>query len=175
MRTLLGVLVAAALPLGLLACQSDTSPANDKSQVEARSAGAENQNGREEQNPSAESENTNDQHDQKARSRGAAKKKASETAESAGESSADLTTVELSIKEMVCQGCSKAVQDSLQGIPGVSEVSASHQNDRAEVTYNPKEVQPDKFAKVLSTVEMNGENMGWKVEVVSKSTETSGK
>ncbi|MFB6371540.1 MAG: heavy-metal-associated domain-containing protein [Bradymonadaceae bacterium] len=151
MRTILGVVAAALLPLGLIACKSDTTSNADKTQAEAKTAASEQQ-----QKP--------DDPEQ-----GAAKKETDESAKSPGESSTDLATVKLSVKEMVCQGCSRAVKSNLKEISGVSKVETSFKEDWAKVSYDPDKAKSQQFVDALSDVEMNGKKMGWKVNVISQS------
>lgn len=150
MRTLLRTLVVAALPVALVACESDGASSDESERAEATPAASQ----QETSEPKA----------------GAAKRESEETDESPGESASDLATATLSVEEMVCEGCARAVSSNLEEVSGVSEVSASFEDDQAEVTYDPDEVQPDAFVEALSNVEMSGQTMEWDVEVVDAST-----
>lgn len=43
----------------------------------------------------------------------------------------------LTVTGMTCGGCEKAVTRALTGLPGVSNVSASHRDNRVTLTYDP--------------------------------------
>ena len=46
----------------------------------------------------------------------------------------------LTVTGMTCGGCEKAVTRALTGLPGVSNVSASHRDNRVTLTYDPSRV-----------------------------------
>ncbi|MFB6262456.1 MAG: heavy-metal-associated domain-containing protein [Bradymonadaceae bacterium] len=139
-------LAALALALAATGCDSGGSSAPKPSKAQAETPTPANENSRNEQKTAP----------------GGAKK--SKTP--AEDSSKNLASVELSVEEMVCGGCSKAVKSTLTDVSGVSKVSASHKKDRATVTYDPKKVSPQTFVDTLSSATMQGKEMGWKVEVV---------
>jgi copper chaperone len=43
----------------------------------------------------------------------------------------------LTVTGMTCGGCEKAVTRALSSLPGVANVSASHQDNRVTLTYDP--------------------------------------
>ncbi len=48
---------------------------------------------------------------------------------------------------MTCGGCEKAVTRALTGLPGVSNVSASHHESRVTLTYDPSLVDVSAITK----------------------------
>jgi copper chaperone len=50
---------------------------------------------------------------------------------------------------MSCQGCVKNVTGVLQALPGVSEVKVSLEDARAEIAYDPRLVQPERFREAI--------------------------
>ena len=48
---------------------------------------------------------------------------------------------------MTCGGCEKAVTRALTGLPGVSNVSASHRDNRVTLTYDPSRVDRGAITK----------------------------
>jgi copper chaperone CopZ len=53
----------------------------------------------------------------------------------------------LTVTGMTCGGCEKAVTRALSGLPGVSNVSASHRDNRVTLTYDPSQVDASAIAK----------------------------
>lgn len=145
MRNYSLAIVAAVAMLTSLGCESNSTSDSDKAQAEATSA---------EESPESEP--------------GTARSPA-EGDDPEAKSSDELTTTHLSVKEMFCGGCEKAVESKLGDLPGVSEVSASADENRAEVTYDAEKVQPDRFVEALSDVQMQGQEMSWEVEVLERS------
>ena len=52
------------------------------------------------------------------------------------------STLQLVVTGMTCGGCENAVTRVLLATPGVSDVRASHADDRVEVTFEPETVGP---------------------------------
>ncbi len=52
------------------------------------------------------------------------------------------TVLTLPVQGMSCSGCENAVTRAVGGIPGVSSVTASHQDAQVVVTYDPALVAP---------------------------------
>jgi copper chaperone len=50
---------------------------------------------------------------------------------------------------MSCQGCVKNVTGVLRALPGVSEVKVSLEDARAEIAYDPRLVQPERFKEAI--------------------------
>jgi len=48
-----------------------------------------------------------------------------------------METVELKVEGMDCQGCVKSVTRMLSGVPGVSAVAVSLEQQKATVSYDP--------------------------------------
>ena len=53
----------------------------------------------------------------------------------------------LTVTGMTCGGCEKAVTRALTGLPGVSNVSASHRDNRVTLTYDPSRVDRGAITK----------------------------
>jgi copper chaperone len=51
-------------------------------------------------------------------------------------------TIQLVVTGMTCGGCEQAVTRALQQLPGVDAVSASHRDNRVQVTYDAARVDP---------------------------------
>ena len=52
-------------------------------------------------------------------------------------------TLTLHVTGMTCGGCENAVKRAVSRLPGVSEVSASHQAQRVTVDYDAAQVTPE--------------------------------
>ncbi len=50
-------------------------------------------------------------------------------------------TLQLHVTGMTCGGCENAVKRALMQLDGVKEVTASHQDERVQVTYDGDRVQ----------------------------------
>jgi copper chaperone CopZ len=55
-------------------------------------------------------------------------------------------TLTLHVTGMTCGGCENAVKRAVSKLPGVSEVSASHQEQRVTVAYDAAQVTPETIA-----------------------------
>jgi copper chaperone CopZ len=58
----------------------------------------------------------------------------------APESAAVITTVDLSIEGMTCTGCENTICTSLEKIPGVKSVTASHTDGKATIEFEQGKV-----------------------------------
>lgn len=61
----------------------------------------------------------------------------------------DTEKVTLQIGGMTCVRCSAAVEHALKGLDGVSSVTVSYANGRAEVDYDPSKTGPRQFGKAI--------------------------
>lgn len=64
-----------------------------------------------------------------------------------------MQTVTLHIQGMACAGCTNAVMQALQGVPGVESVEVVLSDAQATVRFDPARVQPD---QLKSAVEQAG-------------------
>jgi copper chaperone CopZ len=55
-------------------------------------------------------------------------------------------TLTLHVTGMTCGGCENAVKRAVAKLPGVSEVTASHQEQRVTVDYDPAKSTPEAIA-----------------------------
>ena len=53
----------------------------------------------------------------------------------------------LTVTGMTCGGCEKAVTRALTGLRGVSNVAASHRDNRVTLTFDPSQVDVSTIAK----------------------------
>ena len=53
-----------------------------------------------------------------------------------------METVQLKVKGMSCDGCSKGISAALRFMPGVIDVDASYAEGRVTVTYDAAKVTP---------------------------------
>jgi copper ion binding protein len=66
-------------------------------------------------------------------------------------------TIELRVTGMSCGGCENAVKRAVGQLPGVDGVSASHERERVEVTFDPSKVGRE-------AIEQKIEKIGYHVE-----------
>jgi len=66
-------------------------------------------------------------------------------------------TLTLHVTGMTCGGCENAVKRAVARLPGVSEVSASHQEQRVTVDYDAARVTPEAIAAKI-------DGLGYRVE-----------
>jgi copper chaperone CopZ len=66
-------------------------------------------------------------------------------------------TLTLHVTGMTCGGCENAVKRAVGKLPGVTEVSASHQEQRVTVTYDEARTGPDALKARIET-------LGYRVE-----------
>ena len=59
-------------------------------------------------------------------------------------------TITLKVTGMTCGGCENAVKRAVAKLPGVAEVSASHQEQRVTVTYDAAQVTPEAIAAKIN-------------------------
>jgi copper chaperone len=60
-----------------------------------------------------------------------------------------METIQLNVQGMTCGGCVKSVTSVLQKIPGVGSVEVSLEQNRATITYDPKQAAPAQFKKAV--------------------------
>jgi copper chaperone CopZ len=56
----------------------------------------------------------------------------------------------LRVTGMTCGGCENAVKRAVGRLPGVAEVSASHQEQRVAVSYDPAQATPETIAAKIN-------------------------
>jgi len=66
-------------------------------------------------------------------------------------------TLTLHVTGMTCGGCENAVKRAVGQIDGVSEVAASHQSERVDVTFDESKVDRE-------TIEQKIRRLGYRVE-----------
>jgi copper chaperone CopZ len=66
-------------------------------------------------------------------------------------------TLTLHVTGMTCGGCENAVKRAVGKLPGVSEVNASHQDQRVTVSYDAAVVAPEAIAAKIG-------GLGYRVE-----------
>jgi copper chaperone CopZ len=59
-------------------------------------------------------------------------------------------TLTLHVTGMTCGGCENAVKRAVATLPGVSEVTASHQEQRVTVNYDDTRVTPGAIAAKIN-------------------------
>jgi copper chaperone CopZ len=62
---------------------------------------------------------------------------------------APLAEREFLIPNMVCEGCARKIQQSLQAIPGVREVRSKVPQKHVQVTYEPARVPAERLKEVI--------------------------
>lgn len=62
----------------------------------------------------------------------------------------------LTVTGMTCGGCENAVKRAVSSLEGVSDVDASHRENRVTLTYDPAKVTREKIARQI-------ENAGYQV------------
>jgi len=58
--------------------------------------------------------------------------------------------VVLTIKGMDCPACAGLLQNNLRQIPGIQRAEVNFQDKRADLEYDPKQVEPEKFSEVVA-------------------------
>ena len=66
-------------------------------------------------------------------------------------------TLTLHVTGMTCGGCENAVKRAVGKLPGVAEVSASHEQQRVTVAYDAAQVTPEAIAAKINA-------LGYRVE-----------
>lgn len=61
-------------------------------------------------------------------------------------------THELHVTGMTCGGCENAVRRAVGKLPGVTSVTASHQAQRVEVTFDPSRIDLDAIRRQITTL-----------------------
>lgn len=64
--------------------------------------------------------------------------------------------VELKLSGLHCTSCSLTIDSEIEDIPGVLDVKTSYANQATKITYNPSQVDPAQFTKVI-------QGLGYKV------------
>jgi copper chaperone len=59
----------------------------------------------------------------------------------------------LTVTGMTCGGCENAIKRALSMLPGVSDVSASHRDNRVTLSYDPQKVD---LAAITKRIEAAG-------------------
>jgi copper chaperone len=62
------------------------------------------------------------------------------------------STLQLVVTGMTCGGCENAVKRVLLATPGVSDVRASHVENRVEVTFESETVEPAVLREKISSL-----------------------
>ncbi len=68
---------------------------------------------------------------------------------SASDVAAETVTKVFDVEGMTCGGCEVAVKRAVSKIDGVDSVKASHEDGRAEVTYDPGNVTIEQIVKAI--------------------------
>jgi copper chaperone CopZ len=63
-----------------------------------------------------------------------------------------METVTLRVTGMTCGGCENAVKRALGRLEGVSEVTASHVEEKVGVSFDPATVTPDEITARISAI-----------------------
>ena len=58
--------------------------------------------------------------------------------------------VTLEVQGMTCAACPITVKKALKKVPGVAEVTVDYKSGTAEVSYDPKKVNPEDLAKATT-------------------------
>jgi copper chaperone CopZ len=61
-------------------------------------------------------------------------------------------TIEIAVSGMHCAGCEGAIGDAVGRLPGVEEVEASFEAQRARVVYRPDRVTRDEIEQAIESV-----------------------
>jgi copper chaperone CopZ len=61
-------------------------------------------------------------------------------------------TLTLHVTGMTCGGCENAVKRAVGRLPGVAEVTASHQQQRVTVAYDAAQVTPGTIAEKITAL-----------------------
>ena len=56
---------------------------------------------------------------------------------------------EFAVKGMTCSGCEAGIKMAVGRLDGVDSVSASHEEGKAEVSYDPAKVSPEQIITVI--------------------------
>ena len=62
----------------------------------------------------------------------------------------EIKTVTLEVQGMTCAACPITVKKALKKVPGVAEVTVDYKAGTAEVSYDPRKVNPDELAKATT-------------------------
>jgi len=63
-----------------------------------------------------------------------------------------METLTLKVTGMTCGGCENAVKRALGRLEGVSEVTASHVEEKVGVSFDPATVTPDEITARISAI-----------------------
>ncbi len=81
-----------------------------------------------------------------------------------GEKASAVTSV-FKVEGMTCGGCEAGVKAKVKKLEGVRDVTASHKEGRATVTYDPEKVTPDAIIAAI-------EELGYSAELVRDASQT---
>jgi copper ion binding protein len=85
-------------------------------------------------------------------------------ARAAGDEQPATTTSVFRVEGMTCGGCEVAVEMKVGRLDGVERVEASHRKGRAEVTYDPGKVTPERIVAAI-------EELGYAAALVEQEVE----
>ena len=68
-------------------------------------------------------------------------------------SQAELKTVALEVEGMTCKNCENHIKRTLAKLPGVSEVTASHQEKKVVVKFDPKKISVNDIKASITEME----------------------
>ena len=78
----------------------------------------------------------------------------------------DATTTVFRVEGMTCGGCEVGVKVAVKKLEGIEKVTASHQEGRATVTYDPSKVSAEDIEAAI-------EKIGYQAEVLENEAATS--
>lgn len=84
----------------------------------------------------------------------------------ADDSKADATTTVFEVKGMTCGGCEVGVKVAVRQLDGIDKVTASHEESRATVTYDPSKVSAEDIEAAI-------EKIGYEAKALENEAATS--
>ncbi len=84
----------------------------------------------------------------------------------ADDSKSDQTTTVFAVEGMTCGGCELGVKMAVRKLDGIEKVTASHEEGRATVTYDPLKVSAEDIEAAI-------EEIGYQAEVIENEAPTS--
>lgn len=66
---------------------------------------------------------------------------------------AHLEKAVFAVSGMTCSGCEEAIKANVSSLDGVEQVSASHTEGKAEVSYDPGKVTPEKIREAIEKLQ----------------------
>lgn len=79
----------------------------------------------------------------------------------AAEGKTATVTSAFKVEGMTCGGCEAGIRIKVKKLPGVERVEASHEENRVQVTYDPKKVTPQRIIQAI-------EELGYSAELAGK-------